>query len=222
MVRALEAVVPTQRLARLAIELIRPIPMTGFHVQATIRRPGRSVTLTQAEIFDDDRVYAQCHAMHLRTEAMDVSTAPFAVPDFETAVPGPFPIRETIHGETGFQDSLEVRYDPSWSIGLGGPTAMWARLRVPILADEEPTGLQRICPLADSGNGISFNDPLDKVLFINTDLLLSVVREPQGEWLCSKVSSQWSGDGTGVADAELFDRAGPVGRATQNLLLTHR
>lgn len=93
------------------------------------------------------------------------------------------------------------------------------RTLVPILADEEPSGFQRICPLADSGNGISYNDYLDKILFLNPDLSISLLREPQGEWFCSKAVSHWQPDGTGVADAELFDRRGPVGRATQNLLL---
>ena len=222
MVRALEALVPNKRLARIAVELLRPIPMSGFRVQSEVRRPGRSVTLTEAEILDDDRVYAQAFAMHLRQEDMEVSTAPFEVPDLAIAIPGPFPIHTTVHGDAAFPISLEVRYDPSGSQGVGGPTTMWTRSLVPILADEEPSGLQRICPLADSGNGISYNDYLDEVLFINTDLLLSTVREPQGEWFCSRVESHWSSDGTGIADAELFDLQGPVGRATQNLLLTAR
>lgn len=223
MVRALEALVPGKRLARITVELLRPVPMAGFRVQAEVRRPGRSVTLTEAEIFDEDRLYAQAFAMHLRREDdMEVATAPFVVPDFDVAVPGPFPIHETVHGDTAFSDSVEVRYDPARSQGVGGPTTIWMRTVVPILADEEPSGMQRICPLADSGNGISYNEYLDRVLFINTDLLLSTVREPRGEWFCSRVESHWSSDGTGIADAELFDLHGPVGRATQNLLLTAR
>jgi hypothetical protein len=31
--------------------------------------------------------------------------------------------------------------------------------------------------------------------------------------------SHWGNNGLGMADAELFDTTGPVGRATQNLLL---
>lgn len=95
---------------------------------------------------------------------------------------------------------------------------MWMR-SLPILEDEEPSGFQRICPLADSGNGISYNQYLDKTLFVNTDLTMSLHREPEGEWLCSRSMSHWQPDGTGVADAELFDTNGPVGRALQTLLL---
>jgi hypothetical protein len=67
-------------------------------------------------------------------------------------------------------------------------------------------------------HGISFNEYLDRVLFVNPDLL-SVHRQPEGEWLGAKVVSHWGNNGIGMADAELFDTTGPVGRATQNLLL---
>lgn len=220
LVRALERLVVEQRLARITIDLMRPVPMNGFRVQAEVRRPGRSVTFSEAEIFDEDRVLVRAHAMHIRTlPDLDAATAPFELPEFNAAVSGEFPIRDVRHNEVAFPSSVEVRYDPAHSTGDGGPTWMWMRTLVPILADEEPSGFQRISPLADCGNGISYNDYLDQVLFVNPDLSVSLVREPIGDWFCSKAISHWERDGTGVADAELFDTTGPVGRATQNLLL---
>ncbi len=220
MVRALERLLPQQRLARISVELMRPIPMTGFSVQAEIRRPGRSVTLSEAEIFNEDRVLARAFGLHLRRlDHLDVSTAPFDVPDLARAVPGPFPIHTTLHGEQAFPSSVETRYDPAMSQGEGGPTWLWMRTVVPILAGEEPSGFQRICPLADSGNGISWNEYLDRVLFVNPDVNVTLLREPEGEWFLAKSVSHWGDDGTGLADSELFDQHGPVGRALQTLLL---
>jgi hypothetical protein len=220
MARALERLNPAQRLVRINVELMRPIPTAGFRVQAEVRRPGRSVTFSEAEIFDDDRIYARAYGMHLRRlDGLECGTAPFEAPDFSASVSGSFPLHETVHGLHSFPDTVEVRYDPAGSQGKGGPTIMWMRTLVPILADEEPSPFQRICPLADSGNGISYNDYLDKVLFLNTDLSVALHRDPAGDWFCSKVISHWHSDGTGMADAELFDAAGPVGRAVQNVLL---
>lgn len=220
LVRAMEQLAPSQRLARILVEIMRPIPMSGFRVQAEVRRPGRSVTLTEAEVFDEERVLVRAFGMHLRRlDEFPVATAPFVLPDLASAVPGPFPIQATTHGEKAFNTSVEVRYEPGSSRGDGGPTRMWMRSLVPILADEEPSGFQRICPLADSGNGISWNEYLDRVLFLNPDLVLSFVREPEGEWFFTDSRSHWQPDGTGVADSELFDERGPVGRATQTLLL---
>ena len=208
------------RMAQISVEFLRPIPMAGFRVQAEIDRPGRSVTRTRAEILDDDRVYVRARGVHMRTlDDFSSDTASVESPQFDLSVPGPFPIRDMLHDERAFNSSIEARYDPSASIGTGGPTVMWLRSIVPILAGEEPSGFQRICPLADSGNGISYNNYLDEVLFVNPDLVVAIHREPQGEWLCAKAVSHWQPDGTGLADSELFDRSGSVGRALQTVLL---
>lgn len=218
MVRAMEQLGVPQRLARFTADLVRPIPMAGFGVRAEVLRAGRSVTATEAEIVADDRVVARAHALHLRTREVEVSTAPVQAPDLADAVAGPFPITETRHGLPAFPGSLEVRYDPEGSHGEGGPTTIWLKA-LPLLPDEDPSGFQRICPLADSGNGISYNDYLDRVLFVNPDLTLALHREPVGAWFCSRVRSHWESDGVGLADAELFDTTGHVGRAVQMLLL---
>lgn len=221
MVRAVERLTPGMHLARMTVELMRPIPMAGFRVQGEIRRPGRQVTLTEAEIFDDDTIYARAYGMHVRVlEGMDVGTPDVGTPDLAVAVPGPFPIHTTAHGEPAFNTSVEVRYDPGQSQGTGGPTTAWFRPKVPILADEEPSPVQRICPLADSGNGISYNAYLDQVFFVNPDLTISIHRPPVGEWHAARVVSHWQPSGIGSAEATLFDVEGPVGSAIQNLLLT--
>jgi hypothetical protein len=219
MVRALERLVTDKVLVRMSIEIARPIPMTGFRVETEWRKEGRAVTLTTARILDDERVYAAAQAIHLREIDLPTRTAPYDLPDFAASVPGPFPITDTLHDEQAFPSSIEVRYDPSASVGVGGYTIIWVRNRVPLLEDEEPSGFQRLCPLADSGNGTSYNEYLNRVLFVNPDLLLSVHRHPESEWIGAKVVSHWGNNGIGMADAELFDQHGPVGRATQNLLL---
>lgn len=218
--RAIEPLAPGQRLVRIAVELMRPIPMTGFRVQGEVRRPGRSVTFTEAEILDEDHIYARAFGMHIRT--LDEFTAPtpkVGAPVFAEAVKADFPITSIAHALQGFTDSVDVRYDPVGGMGDGGPTTMWMRTQVPILADEEPSPFQRICPLADCGNGISYNSYLDKTLFVNPDLQLSLHRDPVGDWFCSQSVSHWQPDGTGMADSALFDIEGPVGRAVQNLLI---
>ena len=217
--RAIEPLAPGQRLVRITVELMRPIPMAGFRVQGEVRRPGRSVTFTEADIFDEDHIYARAFGMHIRTlDELIVPTPQVDAPVFADAVPGEFAITP-VTDNRAFVASVEVRYDPSSGMGDGGPTTMWMRTRVPILADEEPTPFQRNCPLADSGNGISYNNYLDETLFVNPDLQLSLHRDPVGDWFCSQSVSHWQPDGTGMSDSALFDTEGAVGRAVQNLLL---
>lgn len=219
MARASEISVPDKPLVRLLVEITRPIPMSGFRIGATISRTGRTVTTTSIELHDDDRSYAVARGLHL-AEA-DIGPVPthhvdFAGPD--DAVPGPFPIKLT-HSQTAFGHSLHVRYVPGFSHGVGGETFMWAKSKVPLIADEEPSPFQNVCPLADCGNGISFHEGTDRMAFVNADLVVSMHRPPHGDWIGSHTVSFWEPNGIGRADAELYDATGLVGRAMQNLVL---
>lgn len=220
MVRAVERIVDHHQLARITVELMRPIPMTGFRVQAEIRRPGRSVTLTEAEIYDDDRIHARAYATHVRVlDDLQVASPGMDHPILSEAVPGPFPVESRFRGESSFASSVNVRYDPASDIAQGGPTTVWMRAKYPFLSDEEPSPFQRIAPLADCGNGISYNGHPESFSFVNSDLTISLHRPPRGDWFGSRAVSHWHSTGIGLADAELYDTDGPVGRATQTLLL---
>ena len=95
---------------------------------------------------------------------------------------------------------------------------MWMKT-LALVASEEPSSFQRICPLADCGNAFSRHADPDQVQFINADLTIALHRDPAGEWLGSRAVSHWQPSGVGLADALLFDDDGIVGRALQTLLL---
>lgn len=219
MARASEMLVPDKPLVRLLVEITRPIPMSGFRVGASIARAGRTVTATSIELHDEDRSYAVGRGLHLAE--VDLGAVPshhveFAGP--EDAMPGAFPIRVT-HSQKGFPDSLTVRYAQGLSPGAGGETFMWAKSDLSLVEGEHPSPFQRLCPLADSGNGISFHEGTDRMAFVNADLVLSVHRPPDGDWLGSHAVSFWEPNGIGRSDAQLYDESGPVGSASQNLVL---
>lgn len=218
MARASELLVTDKPLVRLLVEIARPIPMSGFRVRAAIERNGRTVTTTAIEVHDQDRSYARALGLHVAQTEVPVSTHRVEFPPLASAVDGAFPIDLT-HDMIGFDQSLRIRYAPELSQGAGGETFMWAEAKVPLLADEEPSGFQRLCPLADCGNGISWHDGTDRMSFVNVDLVVAVHRQPIGTWMGSHSVSFWEESGIGRADALLFDEHGPVGRAMQNLVL---
>lgn len=222
MARASESLVDDKPLVRLLVEISRPIPMSGFSIDAQVVRSGRTVATTRVELGDGDRSFATAQGLHLATaDVSPVETHPVWFPALAESVPGAFPIAVT-HGEVAFDESLEVRYGPEGSRGNGGETFMWAKARIPIIAGEQPSPFQILCPLADSGNGISWHEGTATMAFLNADLVLSVHRPPVGEWVGSHTVSFWEGNGIGRADALLFDGSGAVGRATQNLVLRRR
>lgn len=218
--RALEHLVPEQRLTRITVDLIRPIPMAGFGIEAEVVRSGRTVSTTRATLLDGDgrpRVHAA--GLHLRPGSAPGATSPAVpTPRLDEARPGSFPITRSRHGQPGFVGGVEVRYPPG-ETSDPGPTRVWLRT-VPLLPDEEPSPFQRICPLADCGNAFSRNGEPTEHGFVNPDLTVVLHRDPEGEWLGSDSTSHWHPDGLGLADALLFDHRGPVGRAVQTLLIT--
>lgn len=217
--RAAERLVPDQRLVRLTVDLARPIPHAGFSITAERIRTGRTVSTSALSIVDDTgKVVVTASGMHVANgPRFHVPTPPHGLPDFDRAVPGRFPIAHGAHELPMFSSGVEVRYPP----GDGpapGPTRLWMRA-LPLLPDEEPSGFQRICPLADCGNGVSRNGEVTDYAFMNTDLTVLLHREPEGEWFGIDAVSRWEPNGHGMSDALLFDREGLVGRALQTLIV---
>jgi hypothetical protein len=67
------------------------------------------------------------------------------------------------------RDAIEIRFvEGDWF--MPGPVALWARLLVRVVPDEEPSPLQRTVALADMGNGVSWVVGFDTHTFINPDL----------------------------------------------------
>ncbi len=211
----------SQRLVRITINLVRPVPMAGFRVHAQITRAGRSVTTLQASLVDSrgkERITATGLGMRgpLEQQLPRGPREPIAV--LKDAKPGNFPISWAGHDLPSFVGSVATIYPPGETPNPG-PTTAWMRA-IPFLENEVATPFQRICPLADSGNAFSRNAEPSEMVFVNPDLTLMLHREPQGDWLGSQSVSRWESDGIGLADALLFDEIGPVGRALQTLLLT--
>jgi len=215
--RASEHLIPDQQLVRLTVDLTRPIPHAGFRIDAEITRKGRTVSTTEMTIVaTDGRPVVSARGMHVAaTDPGPIPTAAFATPRLADSQPGAFPFAAGGHGRPMFAGAVEMRYPPGEDPGPG-PTRAWMRT-VPLLADEEPSPFQRICPLADCGNAISRNANPLPLTFLNTDLTILLHRPPVGEWLGTDSVSRWEPSGIGMSDSLLFDDLGPVGRALQVL-----
>jgi hypothetical protein len=115
-------------------------------------------------------------------------------------------------------DAMEIRFTHGHFAEQGSAGA-WFRLRVPLVADETTSALQRLAAAADFGNGISSIVSWEDHLFINPDLTLYIEREPCGEWIHLDAETRIAPDGVGMATGALRDEHGPVGRATQALVV---
>jgi hypothetical protein len=218
--RAVERLLPEHRLVRLTVELSRPIPHSGFRVEAEVKRAGRSVATAAARIIDlDGRDVASAHTQHLAVTSEPLDLAPVDLPaaSYEESHHDRFTVARARHDRPAFMGGVETRYGVD-SGPDGGPTVMWLRT-VPLIEGEQASGFQRICPLADCGNATSRNGSFEDWAFLNTDLTVNLHREPVGEWFALDSVSIWERDGIGLSDSVLLDNEGRVGRATQTLLI---
>ena len=105
---------------------------------------------------------------------------------------------------------------------IAGPSEVWTRVRIPLIADQPLTGLQRLLIVADSANGISSELPFKDWLFVPTALTVTIHRHPEGEWTFMRARTTLASDGIGSCLADLGDANGLVGTATQPLLIARR
>jgi hypothetical protein len=213
---------PADFVARMTIELLRPVPLTRLEVTARTLRPGKKVQLVEASLHTDDGTeVARATALRLRTAALELPVldrAPAELPPPEAGfVPEIVLIREN-PPDVGFWKAVELRIvRGTWTDP--GPASVWFRLCVPVVAGEEPSPLQRVATAADFGNGISAALERGKYLFINPDLTIYLHRPAEGEWVALDARTHAEANGVGIAESALFDRGGRIGRSVQALLI---
>jgi hypothetical protein len=203
------------RIARMTAEFLRPVPLGELTVRVAVARPGRRVQLIEAELVHDGVVVMSARAWR-HTTAAERAPAPTA-----SAPPPPVPPADPtavprLWDAFGYGRALDWR-PTAGNPGEGGPAAVWARMRVPLVAGWKVTGLDRLLLLADSTNGVSLELPLTRWLSMPTALTVTVLRPPVGEWVHLDARTHLSADGIGLSHGQLSDPDGLVAMATQPL-----
>ena len=216
---------PGWQLARLSVELIKPVPVAPLTVRQQTH-PGRSTTRMTIDLYADDALVARAHALLVRGQAFEL---PPALPGWSPAqlLPHPSECSEGVRipgmptGVSFHQSAMDHRVAQG-DITRPGPAAAWFRLTVPLVQDQPTSPAMRAAAAADFGNGLSWVLPLDRFLFANADLSLHLHRPPEGEWIGLMSETQAHGGGVGTTLSRLYDVQGPIGVAVQTLVLRER
>ncbi len=220
-------------IARFTCEILGAIPVGELEVRARVTRPGRSVELLEAVASAGSRDVASARAWRvLRTDSQSAGprlARPPALPDKALTEPpgggmpgGGMPSGGMPGGWVdGYLSAVEWR-PVQGSFASPGPSTVWARLRYPLIADEETGPLERVLAVADSGNGLSAELDITRWQFINPELTVHLHRMAAGEWICLDARTTISAGGAGLATSVLSDLDGPVGVGAQSLLVAAR
>ncbi|MBY8889034.1 thioesterase family protein [Streptomyces sp. PTM05] len=221
--RALERHEPRDgfRIARVTLELPRPVPVGEVEVAVRTVRSGGRAELLEGELSADGRPVMYARAWRIAAAPGDTpALRPLPPPP---ALPEPQPLH-TMAGAhlDGYVSAMEWRFGPGGGFDVLGPGSAWVRQRVPLVAGEDDTPLTRALTVADSTWAVAFELDHHRRLVINTDVTLALHREPVGEWFCLRAATAASPDGSGLASGTLDDAAGDCGRVVQTLLVAER
>ncbi len=212
---------PQLQLARLTIDLSRPVPFTPLTVQLERVREGRRIGVYRLVIESRGQPLSYATALCLRR-------GPAPSGDGPQYGPPPPPPAESLPARLldrrgnawiSYPGTLEMRFhrDP----GGEEPPEVWIRADAPVLDGVEPTAAVRaasiadfVSPFANMGDGAA--------AYVNADINLQLYRAPVGLWHCMSVITRGAHEGVAVAQAVLRDRLGPYGAAAATSLYNPR
>jgi hypothetical protein len=210
---------PELSLARLVVDVFAPVPLAELHVRTELVKDGKQAQCLTASVTSGGREYVRASAWRIRqgdTPATPTAPVPAPVPPAPPADSGSWLTR-------GFGYGMAT----DWRFVRGsaeevGPATAWGRVKVPLVEGEPCTPLERLGVFADSGNGISAAVGFDTHTYANVDLVISLFRAPEGEWICLDAATTVGPSGRGLTRTTLYDEQGEVGQAAQTLFVAPR
>jgi hypothetical protein len=207
-----------QRLSRVAVDILRPVPVGKVSVRVQTVRPGRRVTLLSVVLEAGGQEVLQARGWRLARPAgpvPDIGTGGTVPPIPAQSAPPEFRRAHT----AGYLSAIEWRFVTGGGFREHAAGSAWTRPRIPLLPGEQASPMSRALLVADSGSGVAAAlDPL-RFQYINVDLTVILPRDPAGEWLLLDSVTTIGATGTGLAESAILDPAGQCGRAMQTLLV---
>lgn len=226
---------PELQVARLTIDLLRPVPKAPLAATARVVREGKRIAVLEASLLSGGVEVSRATALLLRRSKValpqQVLPPPRWVASHETlptvsmgeALAHNLPPEERQRQSTrypGFHTTVEVRRVDG-EPGRGRGTA-WIRIPVPFVEGEATSPLVRLAATSDFGNALGHIRPDEQVGFINADISLHLHRMPEGEWICLETKATAQEYGIGLVESVVHDLHGPIGRVSQAILVNRR
>jgi acyl-Coa thioesterase superfamily protein/acyl-CoA thioesterase superfamily protein len=220
--RAMERHSPREnhRLARVAIDILSPVPVQPLTIEVETIRRGKRTELLQASAVAQGKVVMIARAWRMPATASDfptVSTDDFPKRTLEPPAPQEISMPYAYTG--GYMSAIDWSFEEG-GFHTPGPGRAWARPNVPLIAGEKLTPWQRTLIVADSASGVSLSlDPLQYIA-INCDIAVTLFRDPRDDWILLDAETTAAPQGGAMTAARLYDLQGPVGVSVQSLFAT--
>lgn len=220
------------RVVRLTVDLFRPVPLVPLRLDWRFLRRGRRLANVEASLSlaDADDPISRASIVLLKPShdaPRSWQQTPPPPPDWSALEPVEFMPR-------AFRDSAPDGFHWSFAARMGGDEhgpAAWITTPLDLLPGVPMTPLQRCAALADLTFGLSGRSLLRqrivdvdawRVPMINTDTTIYWERPPVGDWFGFRNALLTDHEGIGLAEVDLADGSGRLGRSLQAMLSNPR
>ena len=216
---AIPTAVP-MRVARVTIDLMRPVRLQPLTIETEVLREGRKIQLCAIRLRADGVLAVAASVLKVRQQPQAL---PSEISDLPVMLPSPdaSPEDPAQFTNSPFVTGMQLRAARG-RFGVPGPGAIWYRVVRPLVEGAAVSQAVRAVVAADFCNGTSAALDFRHWMFLNADLTVSMTREPIGEWILLDAESWIGPDGAGLAMARLADMQGYFGRAVQCLVVEKR
>jgi hypothetical protein len=195
------------RPARFVVDLFRPARMRACTFATEVVREGSRICLVDVTMSQDGERVARASATFLKPsqdapgEVWQPRTRP-EPPPLDVAPETDEPRVPFFHSSAGWSQDFGQHQNADRK-------ASW-NSAIPVVPDEPLTGFQAAAATADGGSMVT-NWGSNGVEYINTDIALTLAREPVGVEIGLLATDRVEQDGIAVGTATMFDRRGPLG-----------
>ena len=218
---------PGWRVARLTVDLVRPVPVAPLRVVTRSVREGRRIHAVEASLFAGDTEVTRASAVILME-----SDPPQPLPtDFHHHA-GEIPPPPTFEGEhlmgdeavsfVGFHTTVRVDWTDGDARTRTGARGAWMRFPHPLVEGEATSAFAHLASLSDFGNALGGFETEGGWGYINVDITLYLNRAPRGDWFHLYSVARPATTGHGVITTTVSDADGYLGQVVQATLANRR
>ena len=208
------------RIARVTVDLMRPVPVAPLAIQSEVVREGRKIQLCAVRLLAKGVVVVSATVLKIKVQVAELPTEA-VIEKVELSGPDQSRVEHVDFSSSPFVTGMSLRAARG-RFGVPGPGAIWYRVDRPIVEGAPVSQATRTMAAADFCNGTSSVLDFRKWTFLNADLTVNFSREPEGEWILLDAETWIGPDGAGLAMARLADQRGYFGRAVQSLVVEKR
>lgn len=205
--------------ARIWIELLRPVPIAPLRLALAPVSSGRTVQRLEATLSAAGEGVLTARGLRIR-RAHSAASPPLATDPWPDPDSLPDYTFTFFRGEVGYHRGVQLRLaHGAWG---ATPIGFWARPRIALVAGQPTSPLEQLMVLADAQSGMGV--PLDPLRhsFPNPDLTVYLERALAPGWFGFDIRSTANAEGAGLARSVVRDARGVVGLSAQSLVVAGR